>query len=91
MFLESGDILLEVLATLFNSILSGPAEPPETWRRSVIKVLHTSGDGRLPKKYRSISITPMLYNLFSSLLYNRGSVLLEPQQSADQAGFRNRF
>ena len=91
MFLESEDILLEVLATLFNNILNGSAEPPETWRRSVIKVLHTSGDERLPKNYRPITIIPLLYKLFAMLFYNRLSVLLEPQQSADQAGFRKGF
>ena len=40
------------------------------------------------KKNRPIASIPILYKLFSRLLYNRLEKCLDPQQSMDQAGFR---
>ena len=45
----------------------------------------------LPQNYRPICIIPILYKLFSKLLYNRLYLILDKAQCADQAGFRHRF
>ena len=91
MFLESGDILMDASTALYNAVLLGSSELPETRRQSVIKVIHKAGDERLPKNYRPITIVPLLYKLFARLLHNRLQPILEPQQSDDQAGFRTGF
>ena len=61
---------------------------PETWRKTIIKVLYKSGDSKLPQNYRPIASIPILYKLFSRLLYNRLEKMLDPEQHMDQAGFR---
>jgi hypothetical protein len=45
----------------------------------------------LPQNYRPICIIPLLYKLFSKLLYKRLYPILDKAQCADQAGFRNKF
>ena len=61
MLLDSKGVLVDLLFGLYNDILKQNAEPPESWKQAVIKVLHKSGDERLPKNYRPISIIPILY------------------------------
>jgi len=80
---------LEVMVSLYNEIIMKPdATLPSAWRRSVITVIHKSGDRHLPQQYRPISIIPLLYKVFARLLYNRLSSILLPGQPPDQAGFR---
>jgi len=57
----------------------------------VITVIYKSGDAMLPQNYRPICIIPLLYKLFSRLLYNRLYPILDKAQSEDQAGFRHKF
>ena len=66
-------------------------EMSRSWRHSVITVLLKSGDAMLPQNYRPICIIPLLYKLFSKLLYNRLYPILDKAQCADQAGFRHNF
>ena len=54
-------------------------------------MIHKSGAHNKPDNYRPISIIPLLYKLFSKLLYARIQPILDDQQSKDQAGFRPRF
>ena len=57
----------------------------------MINVLYKSGDPTLPQNYRPICIIPLLYKLFSKLLYSRLYPILDAAQCPDQAGFRNKY
>ena len=83
-----GEQLKHVLLATFNSIIEPSMPTPETWRKTIIKVLYKSGDSKLPQNYRPIASIPILYKLFSRLLYNRLEKILDPEQHMDQAGFR---
>ena len=91
MLKEGGKHLLEELLELYNAILNGNMEPPGSWKHSVISVIHKSGDAMQPQNYRPISIIPMLYKLFSKLMYKRLYPILDAAQCRDQAGFRNNY
>jgi exonuclease III len=86
-----GPRLQEILAAMFNDILLGQSVPPGEWKHTRIKVLLKKGDPQLPGNYRPIAILPILYKLFSRILYQRLKVFLEPEQSVEQAGFRSGF
>ena len=88
MLQSGGHTLKEILLQLYNTIVQPQQPPPDTWRHTLIKVLHKSGDARLPQNYRPIATIPMLYKLFARLLYNRLEPVLDNQQHHDQAGFR---
>ena len=86
-----GESLVDVLLELYNRVVTQTMEIPKSWKHSVITVLYKSGDAMLPQNYRPICIIPILYKLFSKLLYNRLYPILDKAQCADQAGFRHRF
>ena len=88
MLKHGGEPLHDILLMLYNDIINGHAPIPAAWKKTVVKVLHKSGDMRLPQNYRPISIIPLLYKLFSRLLCNRLLPVLDSEQSPDQAGFR---
>ena len=83
-----GSKIREVILTCFNDIIRPNGDTPREWHRTLIKVLHKNGDTRLPQNYRPIASIPILYKLFSKMLYNRLEPILDPEQSLDQAGFR---
>ena len=83
-----GERVKHTLLLTFNNIIETETPTPESWRKTIIKVLHKSGDSKLPQNYRPIASIPILYKLFSRLLYNRLEKILDPQQNMDQAGFR---
>jgi len=91
MLKNTGNNMRKVLLDLFNSILQGTLDTPKSWKRSVITVLYKSGDPTEPKNYRPICIIPLLYKLFSKLLYSRLYPILEQAQCPDQAGFRHGY
>ena len=91
MLKNTGDSTRRVLLELFNSVLQGTSETPKSWRLSVVKVLYKSGDPADPKNYRPICIIPLLYKLFSKLLYSRLYPILDTAQCPDQAGFRRGY
>ena len=80
-----------MLLDLYNKVLTQTMEIPKSWKHSVITVLYKNGDATLPQNYRPICIIPLLYKLFSKLLYNRLYPILDKAQCADQAGFRHKF
>ena len=86
-----GQGLIDVLLDLYNKVLTRTMEIPKSWKHSVITVLYKGGDAMQPQNYRPICIIPLLYKLFSKLLYNRLYPILDNAQCADQAGFRNKF
>jgi len=88
MLKSGGHTLKHALLSLYNTMLQPNTPPPKSWQHTLIKVLYKSGDHRLPQNYRPIATIPILYKLFSRLLYNRLEPILDPQQSPEQAGFR---
>eukprot|EP00959_Pyramimonas_sp_CCMP1952_P100666 2105790-Pyramimonas_sp.AAC.1 len=88
MLKAGGQALRSSLLALFNAILQPGATIPAAWSHTDIKVLFKSGDPRLPENCRPIATIPLLYKLFSRLLYNRLHDVLDANQSADQADFR---
>ena len=56
---------LQIVLEVFNAILKGDGEIPETWRHTELLVIFKKGDPALPSNYRPISLLPMLYKLFS--------------------------
>ena len=91
MLKAGGQSLTDVLLDLYNKVLAQTMEIPKSWKHSVITVLYKNGDATLPQNYRPICIIPLLYKLFSKLLYNRLYPILDKAQCADQAGFRHKF
>lgn len=91
MLKNGGAKLVDVLLDLYNEILSGKAMAPSKWKQSVMTVIHKSGDVAKPQNYRRITIVPLLYKLFSRLLYVRLYPITDKHQCEDQAGFRKGF
>ena len=91
MLKNGGTTLTEILRDTFNQILQKNAALPHKWKQTVFKVLHKSGDERLPQNYRPIAIIPVLYKLFARLLCTRLAPILEREQCSDQAGFRHDY
>ena len=88
MLKSGGSKLREVILKCFNDIIRPDGDTPREWHKTLIKVLHKNGDTRLPQNYRPIATIPLLYKLFSKMVYNRLEPILDPEQSLDQAGFR---
>ena len=83
-----GEKLCMVMLEQFNRIIKPSSSIPKDWSKTIIKVLHKSGDVRLPQNYRPIATIPLLYKLFSRMVYNRLEPVLDAQQNKDQSGFR---
>ena len=80
--------LLQSLSDFFNELLSGQQQPPDEWRKSMLKVLFKKGDSNWPSNYRPISIIPVLAKLFSTMLHGRIAEILDKEFSEEQFGFR---
>ena len=91
MIKEGGASLQEHLLRLYNDVAQPGSTPPAQWKERVIKVLHKSGDTKVPHNYCPIAIIPLLYKLYARLLYNRLEPLLDKHQSPDRAGFRHNY
>ena len=69
---KNGDSLLrELLLDLFNDVIAAGKEAPEVWRMTRLVVIFKKGDPRLPNNYRLIAILPIIYKLFSRMLWSR--------------------
>ena len=86
-----GSGLRRALLELFNAVFCRGAPTPADWHQNTFKVLFKSGDRAEPKNYRPICVLPVLYKLFSIVLYRRLQPTLERELSRDQAGFRKQF
>ena len=70
--LKSGGLKLrDVILKCFNDIIRPDGDTPREWHKTLIKVLHKNEDMRLPQNYRPIATIPLLYKLFSTMVYNR--------------------
>jgi len=85
----SGDIVLEYLVKLFNTIFDSGIYPEE-WTRAVIVPIHKKGPTDNPDNFRGISLLSTLGKVFTAVLNNRLSVWTEDNGIIDesQAGFR---
>ena len=91
MLKHGGDALFTTLLDLYNKALAGKMELPKSWKTSVITVIYKNGDPTLPQNYRPICIIPLLYKLFSKMIYSRLYPILDRAQCPDQAGFRHAY
>ena len=91
MLKHGGDALFKTLLDLYNKALADEMELPKSWKTSVITVIYKNGDPTLPQNYRPICIIPLLYKLFSKMIYNRLYPILDRAQCPDQAGFRHAY
>jgi hypothetical protein len=89
--IHGGVELATEIASIFSDVLQNRNKVPSYWKLSKISLLFKKGDKQLPENYRPISITPILYRLFSKVLLKRIRTKLEAAQSKDQAGFRPGF
>ena len=79
---------------MFTKVLNNEWEIPSEWTVSyftVFIVLFKTGDSKLPGNYRPITLLPILYKLFSRILYMRIGTTLALAQAVDQAGFRSGY
>ena len=78
-----------IMLLLFNKILD-TGNFPESWGQSIITPIHKSGPSNNPGNYRGISITNILYKIFSGIINKRLYDWAEENNKIDesQAGFR---
>jgi len=91
MLKHGGNTLRDALLNLYNEVIQPTRATPTQWRQTQFTVIYKSGDPQLPQNYRPIAVIPLLYKLFSRLLYNRLETTLDSQQPPEQAGFRRHF
>ena len=83
--------VLELIAALFDDVMDPQTQIPQSWCMTKLKVLLKKGDALDPANYRPIASLPILYKLFSRMLFSRLRATLDRSQSVDQAGFRKDF
>ncbi|GBP16133.1 Probable RNA-directed DNA polymerase from transposon BS [Eumeta japonica] len=83
-------ILATPLTELFNSILIS-SETPKEWSEANIILIYKRGDPKNISNYRPISLLSNIYKLFSSIINNRLSPIIEAKQPIEQAGFRKGY
>ncbi|GBP91231.1 Probable RNA-directed DNA polymerase from transposon BS [Eumeta japonica] len=83
-------ILPTPLTELFNSILIS-SETPKEWSEANIILIYKKGDPKNISNYRPISLLPNMYKLFSSIINNRLSAIIEAKQPIKQAGFKKGY
>ena len=82
---------MELVADVFNDVLEPEADIPKYWQETRFKVLLKKGNPQLPDNYRPIAVLPILYKLFSRIIYDRIKSWILDGHSCDQAGFRAGF
>jgi hypothetical protein len=87
MIKNAGHAFHSVLLGMYNQILLDGCVPAK-WHITVFRMLPKSGNLNEVSNWRPIAILPILYKIFSRLLYGRLLPILEASQSNDQFGFR---
>lgn len=81
---------LKKLTDLYNTILNTEYIPSQ-WTKNVIILLHKKGDRNIIENYRPISLMSNMYKIFSKMILNRITKIMDEQQPIEQAGFRAGF
>ncbi|CAH0716463.1 unnamed protein product, partial [Brenthis ino] len=81
---------LRKLTEIYNTILRTESIPSQ-WKKSTIILLHKKGDRDNIENYRPISLLSNIYKVFSKLILNRLTRIMDEQQPIEQAGFRAGF
>ena len=84
---NAGDPFMQILLDMYNSILN-TGNTPQNWHVTIFRMLPKSGDLSDANNWRPIVVLPILYKIFSKLIYARLHPMLEKCQSKDQFGFR---
>ena len=87
MIKNAGVSFLQILVDMYNSVLS-TGNTPRNWHITIFRMLPKSGDLSNANNWRPIAVLPILYKIFSRLIYARIHPILEKCQSNDQFGFR---
>lgn len=82
--------ILTTLTELFNEILTSEIIPTQ-WTSSTIILLHKKGNKDDIGNYRPISLMSNLYKIFSKIILDRITTVLDGNQPKEQAGFRKDF
>ena len=77
-----GPVLHEQILSCYNEILS-TGTVPKDWHVTIFTMLPKSGDLQNVSNWRPIAILPILYKVFSKMLYYRLAPILEKQQTYD--------
>lgn len=77
----------QALLDAYNKILTD-GTIPDDWHVTVFTMLPKHGNLNDASNWRPIAILPILYKIFSRMIYNRLQPILESHQSDDQFGFR---
>ena len=72
---------------MYNSILE-TGNTPLNWHVIIFRMLPKNGDLTDVNNWRPIAVLPILYKIFSKLVYSRIHQILETNQSDDQFAFR---
>eukprot|EP00973_Karenia_brevis_P057040 7934815-Karenia_brevis.AAC.1 len=71
MLQHASDDFLGFVAHLFSECLRCPDASPEAWKKSLVTVLYKKGDCKVLDNYRPITLLPILYKLFTRVVYSR--------------------
>ena len=82
--------LITPITNLFNKILM-TEKIPQQWQTSTIILLHKKGNRDDLNNYRPISLMPNMYKLFTKILTNRITKIMDENQPPEQAGFRKQY
>ena len=91
-FKSAPRICIDMLKSLFNSVLSTGIYPPE-WTYGVIIPIYKKGNVNDPANYRPITLLEVSGKIFSKILCNRLTLWAEREHfiTPEQAGFRHGF
>lgn len=84
------DILVPPLTNIFNDVLHSE-NIPNQWTTSTITLLHKKGDKNNINNYRPISLMSNIYKIFTKIILNRMTKILDESQPREQAGFRSGY
>ena len=79
--------MIQVLTDLF-SICLHHRQVPKAWKNALIVLIHKKGNISDVKKYRPISLLPIMYKVCSNILLKRMLRTMDFHQSREQARFR---